>query len=307
MIIAIIIGILAALLLGGTYFCYRFCFYSPQGNQNDIYNLPPEDQYMPLRPRIRELIARLDARPYETIKILSEDGLTLRGQYYHKRDGAPLVIFFHGYRSTPHRDGCGLADMLLSKSVNLLLVDQRAHRESKGHTITFGVMESHDAWSWAREAQKRWPDSPVILSGVSMGAATVLMASALPLPENVKGIMADCPYNNAKDILINTGKNMGLPAQLYPFIRLGALLFGGFDPNRGDAVQAVKSAKVPILLIHGEDDRFVPPEMSQEIANANPAITRHTFPRAAHGTSFLEDEERYGKLVEQFMEKVLGR
>ena len=147
----------------------------------------------------------------------------------------------------------------------------------------------------------------IILYGVSMGGATVLLASELELPKNVKGIIADCPYSAPIDIILHVGKKMSLPGWLIrPFAILGAKIFGGFDLTETDAKKAVKNAMVPILIIHGEADGFVPHEMS-DIVEQNPTlVTRHTFPGADHGISYLVDTPRYRKLVTEFMEKVLA-
>ena len=132
----------------------------------------------------------------------------------------------------------------------------------------------------------------------------MLMASALGLPENVKGIVADCPYSSVKEIICKVASEIELPpAVFWPFIRLGALLFGGFRPEDGNALEAVKKAEVPILLIHGEDDRYVPCDMSRRIYESRPElISLHTFPGAGHGISFIEDEERYRRIVTEFID-----
>ena len=139
-----------------------------------------------------------------------------------------------------------------------------------------------------------------------MGAATVLMAAELDLPENVTGIIADCPYTSPKDIIKKVCGDMKLPSSLlYPFVKLGAKLYGHFDLESADAAEAVCHAKVPVLLIHGEDDRFVPCSMSRKIcdsfreSNPDGDIIFETFPGAGHGISFMEDEPRYGRLVDK--------
>ena len=146
----------------------------------------------------------------------------------------------------------------------------------------------------------------IVISGVSMGATTVLMAAGLGLPENVIGIIADCPYSSPKEIIMKVCSDMKLPARLmYPFVRLGAKLYGHFDLEAADAAEAVCHAKVPILLIHGEDDRFVPCSMSQKIferfkeANPDGNMLLETFPGAGHGISFMEDEVRYGRIIDK--------
>ena len=146
-----------------------------------------------------------------------------------------------------------------------------------------------------------------MLYGISMGAATVLMGAELDLPTNVKGIIADCPYSSPLEIILHVGKSMPIPQWLIkPFVILGARMFGGFDIQEADAASAVRHAKVPILILHGEADTFVPCEMSAEIQLANPQmVRRYTFPKADHGISFLVEPQRYAAIASGFMAEVL--
>ncbi|MBO4915270.1 MAG: alpha/beta fold hydrolase, partial [Oscillospiraceae bacterium] len=248
-----------------------------------------------------------NAIPYERVSITSFDGLRLNGRYYNVRDGAPLVLMCHGYRGTPSRDFSGGADLCMGLGYNVLIIEERAHCSSEGHTISFGINERRDCVDWCRFAAERFR-TPIILVGISMGAATVLMASALELPENVRGIIADCPFTSPKAIIRKVGAVQGFPLGLtMPLAELGARVFGGFSLSTpADAAEAVKRAKVPVLLIHGEADNFVPCVMSREIAAANPALVElHTFPDAWHGASYLTDTPRYTRLVKDFCRRVL--
>lgn len=288
---------------------YRFALYSPQGEQNRDESLPRSEQMEPLRERVLQMIRVFQARPYEEVFIRSEDGLKLRGRYYHQRDGAPLNICFHGYRGTPIRDFCGGATIALDAGYNVLMIEQRAHGGSEGHTITMGVMERRDCLFWVKYAVERFgKDQKILLSGISMGAATVLMASELALPENVRGIIADCPYTTPKAILQKVAGDMHLPIHIgWLLLHFGAKLYGGVELRGPDASEAVKHTKVPILLIHGEDDRFVPLEMSRRIAAANPEmISFYTFPDAGHGLSYMLDTPRYTELVNRFCQEILA-
>ena len=298
---------IAAILLMGGYYTYRIAFYSPKKGRDKISTFASH-KYDPYRKEINRLFCQLSGRPYEEVSIVSFDGLTLFGRYYHVKDGAPLDIGFHGYRSSALTDFAGGSELSFSMGHNLLLIDERAHGRSEGRTITFGIQERWDADSWVRYAVERFgADTEIILYGISMGAATVLMASALGLPENVRGVIADCPYTSAKDIICSVGHDSVVPMELlYPFVRLSAKLFGRADLTQADALSAVKSARVPILLIHGEDDRFVPCDMSRAIAAANPEkIEFHTFPGAGHGLSCLVDMPRYEALVKAFAARTI--
>ena len=306
MIFWVTICILLLILLGGGLYAYRIAFYSPVKGRNQIPSVNGP-QYAPYREEIQRIVQQLQDRPCEMISIYSHDGLKLFGRYYHIADGAPLDIGFHGYRSSWLTDFAGGSELSFQMGHNLLLVDERAHGNSEGKTISFGIQERLDVLSWTEYAVERFgPEVKILLYGISMGAATVLMASDLPLPENVKGIVADCPYSSALDIIQHVGKNMPIPNCLIkPFVILGAKIYGGFDIRETTAQKAVAHAKIPILIVHGEKDGFVPAQMS-DITDKNPKlISRYTFPEADHGISYLVDTPRYRKLVTEFVNKIL--
>ena len=219
-----------------------------------------------------------------------------------------MAIAFHGYRSCALTDFSGGSELIFQMGYNLILVDQRAHGNSQGRTIAFGIQERYDCLTWIEYAIGRFgAETKILLFGISMGASTVLMASGLPLPKNVKGIVADCPYASAKDIICAVGERIGFPRWIvWPLVKIGANVYGGFDITQTDAVEAVKQAKVPILIIHGEADGFVPQEMSDIAAHNPECITRVTFPEADHGISYLTDTERYQSIVRSFTENVLA-
>lgn len=307
MIVYILVCLILAFVLGGAYFAYRKAFFS---SMNDRVEVKPilNPSYDPYRSEMRRIYQVMEARPFEPVSITSHDGLRLTGRYYHVKDGAPLDIGFHGYRSSPIVDFSGGSSLSFEMEHNLLLIDQRAHGTSQGKTICFGLKERFDLLKWVEYALQRFgPDVKIVLYGVSMGGATVLMASGLELPENVKAIIADCPYADALDIILRVGKEMPIPTWLMkPFVILGARIFGGFDITETNAIEAVKSTNIPILIIHGDSDTFVPCDMSEEIRNANPAkVTRYTIPEAEHGISYLVDTPAYKSYVKSFLSPIL--
>ena len=304
----LLLCIFTIILLAGSYYAYRIAFYASPKGRDQVIN-PKDPQYDPYRMEMKRIYHQLNDRTYERVSIVTNDGLTLSGRYYHIKDGAPLDIGFHGYRSHPVTDFSGGSELSFQMEHNLLLVDQRAHGQSDGRTISFGILERQDLLCWVDYAIQRFGmDVNIFLYGVSMGGATVLMASELNLPSNVKGIIADCPYDNPLDVILHVGKSTPFPqALIKPFAILGAKIYGGFDLLETTAGQAVKNTTVPILLIHGEADTYVPCHMSEAAANANPAMVhRHTFPDAPHGISYLTDTPRYHKFVNEFILGILS-
>lgn len=297
--------IIAALILTAaaiSYYAYRKAFLSDRKRQEDwdgfIRRAGEEG------PQVRELMEQLKEITAEDVFINSFDGLKLHGRYYHVKDGAPLDIQFHGYNGNAMRDFCGGNKISRESSHNSLLIDQRAHGMSQGKTISFGINERKDCLSWVRYAVERFgEDTEIVLSGVSMGAATVLMASDLELPKNVKAIVADCGYSSPKAIINKVMRDSGLPDKLmYPFVWLGAMVFGKFNLTESSAVSAVSESDVPILIIHGGADDFVPCYMAEEIYKACRSEKKLLIvPGAGHGMSYLVDKDLYEKTVKDFI------
>lgn len=306
----ITIGILGLALLfvaAVTLACYFNAFYQRKKPQNH-YRLPKGKHFETNKEEMCSLIGEMEKVPYERVYTKSYDGLRLSARYYHVADGAPLQIQAHGYRGTGVRDFCGGNKLARKSGFNTLLIDMRAHGESQGHTITFGIRERKDILSWIDYATKRFGNTPIFLVGVSMGAATVLMASELNLPDSVKGIIADSPYDSPLDIIADTCRERNLnPKFMTPFIKLAACVFGRFRLGSADATTAVAHTKIPILLIHGEEDTIVPCEMSRKIyRNCHGYAELHTFPFAGHGLSYMADNARYERIVSEFIAKAMN-
>ena len=299
----LILVILTVVILWAAKFCYRIVFYNRNSKEQDVYVVPPGEQYEKIADAMLARIHELNQLPFEQIYITARDGVKLAARYYHFKDNSPVQIQFHGYRGNGIREFSGGYAIAKAAGFNVIVVDERAHGRSGGHTITFGIKERYDCVDWANYACKRFgEDTPIILSGVSMGAATVLMASELGLPHNVAAITADCPYSSPGAIIRKVCRGMRLPAYLvYPFVILGARIFGGFNLREASALKAVQNTNIPILLIHGDDDRFVPYQMSHQIYNAcTGPCELVTIPGAGHGISCYVDQSRYTHALKKF-------
>jgi fermentation-respiration switch protein FrsA (DUF1100 family) len=243
------------------------------------------------------------AMPRERMEIISHDGKKLVGYYYEYSKNAPIEILFHGYQGDGERDLSGGIDRCFRIGRSAIIVDQRAHGESEGSVCTFGIKERLDCLAWVDHLIKRFGDDvKIILTGVSMGAATVMMAAGKELPPQVMGVLADCGYNSPKEIICTIIKQMKIPPQLgYPFVKLGARIFGHFDLEEAAPEEALKHAKVPVIFFHGEADDFVPCYMSKkcyEACASRKALV--TIPGAGHGLSFPVDSETYISSLREF-------
>ncbi len=288
----------------GLYGCAQYVFAPNRKHTLDPYILPKGEIYQKNPHITRGLIEGALQFPFEAVEIISHDGLRLYGRYY-AGDGGPVQIMFHGYQSSAIRDFCGGMQLGLELGCSVLLVDQRAHGNSGGKYLTFGVKERLDCLDWVRYAAARWPQRKIVLTGISMGAATVLMASDLAFPNNVAGIISDCGYTSPRDILRQVIADMHLPVGLtYGMVRLAGKLFCGFDTDAGSAPRSLAKTDLPVLFIHGEADDFVPCAMSREnYAACAGEKTILTVPGAAHGLSYTTDYPAYRKAVAAFLEK----
>jgi fermentation-respiration switch protein FrsA (DUF1100 family) len=300
-----VLAALALIVALIAYICFRMAFYVPKKRPvPEEYPVPDGDEYLPYREQMIQWIKESRALPHEDVQITSFDGLVLRGRYYEYAPGAPIELMLHGYRGESERDMSGGVQRCFALGRSALVVDQRSCGRSEGTVITFGAKEHKDCLYWVEYMVKRFgPDVKIILTGISMGAATVVMASGCDLPNNVIGVLADCGCSSAKQIIKLVIRNrIGLPPDLaYPFVRLGAKLFGGFDPDTASPVDYIKNTKVPVIFYHGDADDFVPSYMSQDMFDACPSRKELVIiPGAAHGLSFPKDPDTYLRTLSAF-------
>ncbi|MBR2021162.1 MAG: alpha/beta hydrolase [Clostridia bacterium] len=305
-----IILVLALLLLLFFYILFDMAFAPKRKHTSISRRIPNDDQYGPIRDRMLSNIDKLEALEFEAVTTKSHDGLTLYGRYYKRERENIVEIDFHGYRGHAMRDYCGGCFISKQNGISSIIVDQRSHGNSEGNAITFGIKERYDVVSWIEFALSRFgSDTRIILSGVSMGAATVLMASELNLPENVVCILADCPYSSPSEIIKKVAKDRGFSAKvIYPFIKLSARLFARINLEESSPIEAVKNTDIPVLIVHGDDDRYVPYEMGKAVFDACLSHTKKmlTVKRAGHAISYFLDTENYTKTVSDFVEDAIN-
>ncbi len=302
-IILAVAAVLTVLFFLTVYICFYITFYVKRKPLSDEFTLPPGKAYLPFKDMMFAWMKETREMRFEEMCITSFDGLKLYGKYYEYEKGAPLEIMFPGYRGLAERDLCGAVQRSFILKRNALVVDQRTCGKSEGNVITFGIKEHKDCIDWVNFAlQKFGNDTKIIITGISMGAATVIMAAAEPLPKNVIGVLADCGYSSAKDIIKEVIKQIGLsPKIMYPFVKLAARIFGGFDLEEYSPMDAVKKCNLPIIFVHGENDNFVPCEMSRQLYDA--CVSKKvifTVPGADHGLSYVIDTEGYFKVLNEF-------
>ena len=298
---------LLAIALGILIYCFRQAFYVSKRENigpND-YPIPIGRIYEPYRDQMKAWMDEMRALPRQEFSVRSHDGLTLHGLYFVCDPDAPIELMFHGYRGNAERDLCGGVQRCFALGHNAFIVDQRGAGKSQGRVISFGANEKKDCHTWLEFIGQAFPNNPVILTGISMGAATVLLAAGQELPKQVVAVLADCGYSSAEAIIKDVIRGMKLPPKLaYPFVRLGALLFAGFDPDSDSPIEAMARCKKPVIFYHGEADDFVPCDMSRRNFEACAAPKKLvTIPGAGHGLAYLVDPDRYLETLQSFTEE----
>lgn len=256
---------------------------------------------------LQEDADRLRFTPHEVVNLLSRDGVVLSGHWFANPNPKRIVLAMHGWRSSWYRDFGMAADFLLDSGCSVLFVEQRGQNGSGGAYMGLGLMERYDCLDWVQWLIRRCGESlPIYLTGISMGATSVLMAAGEELPPCVHGIISDCGFTSPRAISKHVAnKNLHIPFELrsgiaeYLFHRR---LNMGLDEY--STLDAMRACKVPVLLIHGAADRFVPVSMTKENYEACQAPKElFIVPGADHGMSYYRDREGYENVVEQFWKK----
>lgn len=264
-------------------------------------------EYAPLLKERSE--ALMEQFPPEQVKITSTDGLTLQGKLFTPPDADKLALCVHGYHSSGLRDFGGIAWYYIQHGWRVLMVDDRGHGDSDGNVVGFGTLDRHDVLQWLRYCSIRFGQNyPVILHGVSMGAATVMMASGLELPENVKGIVADCGFTSAWeefDFVMRPRYGSFSPLGLR-IADAWARRNAGYGLRECNARDELAHATVPVLFIHGSQDEFVPSWMTDQNYDACPTFKmKYICPGAGHAESWFRDSETYSAKLDEFFEIVM--
>ncbi len=243
--------------------------------------------------------------------LTNRDGFELHGYLVRSAaESGNFVFCSHSYRSRMAGFEFGeTADIWLSRGYNVFLVDHRAHGKSGGCLISFGQHESDDCIEWINFMREEFgEDIRIALLGQSMGATTVLMMSGKEnLPDNVRCVISDSGYT---DFYTELWGLLPLPKWLrgpvlWPMDRYLGIV-NGINMKKSDALDAVKQARVPILFLHGEKDKFVSLRMNEELFDAcSGEKERVVFPDATHIKCHAYYPEQYEQAVTGFAEKYL--
>ncbi len=245
--------------------------------------------------------AAMREREQEHWSIRSDRGEPLLGYYFPCGRGHNRVAFLvHGYRSE-HADTAGrFYDFYAQRGFDLFCCDNTAHGASGGSFVGFSVLETPDCLKWLDTLIARLgPDVEIVLHGFSMGAATVLAMSDR-LPPQVKFVIEDSGFASAERQL------RGELGPVWPVMLRLHRIVAGCDLLDGDTRPHLLRADVPILFVHGEEDRTVPYENGPALYAAYQGEKACLFvPGAKHIETLYIDPAAYGDAVDSFIAKYM--
>ncbi len=246
----------------------------------------------------------------QTVSTTSFDGLTLKAVWVPVENSKATVILFHGYRCHFLNDFAAIFSLYHAMGLNLLLVHQRAQGPSEGKYITYGVRERRDVATWVDFHNRTHGMDNVFIGGLSMGASTVLYAAGDDLPDNVRGVTADCGFTSPYEIISIVAQRTfpWMPVKVVAWLlNCFTRVFAGFGLKDCDTRETLARTRLPVLLIHGTADTFVPCWMSEESYKyCAQERTLLLVEGADHGWSFLKDPDRLIREVAAFFNRHLS-
>ena len=249
---------------------------------------------------------KLERGDCRTVTVKSRDGKALTGHFHRAKDAKRTIIAMHGWRTSWSKDFGAVSDFWHENGCNVLYAEQRGHARRDGEYMSFGINERYDCLEWIKwiNGQKELRGLPIYLCGVSMGAATVLMTTGFALPENVCGVIADCgftsPHNVFKHVI---NKNLHCPYSDITARHTDRICRKRkmVSPRSYSTLDAMKVCKVPVMFVHGTEDRFVPISMTYDNYKTCSAPKRmFIVPGAEHGMCYFIDKEGYEREMLRF-------
>lgn len=296
----------AGALVGMANYFYDFSM-KPVKRDKSRDGEPDEQPYMKGRAWMNDHPERRDW--YEK----SEDGLRIHANFIP----TPIVggdhryaICVHGYSDSAESMGQYAQVYRDIYGMNVVMPDLRGHGKSEGTYVGYGYHDRQDLIIWIDRVLGMDPDAVIILHGISMGAATVMMATGEKLPSNIKACIEDAGFSTALEEFAHVYSTLKEKPPissdvLLPILRQIAKVRAGYDLNDAAPIEAVKRSVTPTLFIHGEADKFIPCSMMHKLFDAASCEKMcMVVPGAEHVKSVVADPEKYWAKVENFLQLV---
>ena len=243
----------------------------------------------------------------EIWSIQSADNLKLNATHFLPNESNhQWAILIHGY-GRDQRYAWDYAEYYLNEGYQVLTPDLRSSGTSEGIYLTMGAKESDDILIWIDKILEIDPSAKIILHGVSMGAATAMITAGKSKHENLVAVIEDCGYTSAFNMFSAQLKIIfNLPSfPIMNFVDIMSHLKTGVAISDAAPLDYVKNINVPILFIHGTDDKLVPYYMMQELYDHCHAPVKEIFSveGAGHADSKNVDATAYFNRIFSFIKQ----
>ena len=251
--------------------------------------------------------------PKRRLENVTPDGYRLIATEFLRDDDSSLyALVLHGYTGWKE-EMYEFARMYYLQGYHVIVPDLRCQGESEGDFIGMGYTDSRDCLIYIEEILKRDPDARIVLHGQSMGASTALIMSGMEeLPHNVRAVVSDSAYTDGYSMF---GDKVREWAGIPPFLILDAAnlmlqIRGGYDLRKASALEGVKKSRIPLLLIHGDEDRMIDVSMAYRLFQAaGTEVAEELRPEnrllivegAGHGQTQSKDPKRYYSEIFDFL------
>lgn len=287
------------------YFAIIYYHFRKSFVRSDKKGLPITDErhpYHKYKDHVLKGNAAFDSFDKEEVSVKSFDNLLLKGWYVKNKDNNKIIILFHGYHSSC-KGQYAMSYHFHNLGYSLLIVDQRAHKSSQGKYIGMGVLERHDCLKWIEYVQGRFGrEISIVLFGTSMGSATIMMASELIKTTQVKGLICDCGFDSCfNEICHVMNKIPKFP--IMDTINLYSNLLAKYDMKKVTSSKSLANSNIPILIIHGKKDDFVPCSNALKCYEASKSSIKHLLlmEDSIHATCYCDEPEVYDKAIKDFL------
>jgi pimeloyl-ACP methyl ester carboxylesterase len=263
----------------------------------------------PIRPPHRATPADFGL-PYEDIRLPARDGLPIAGWYIPRQGAKHALLVVHGLWMSRRGEFDGrwleFAARLHAHGYALLLIDLRAHGDSAGANFTLGAQERLDVLGAVDWLQGQGFHH-IGIHGVSLGAASAIEAAADPVGSPaIRAIVADGTFATLRDLLdCHFARVTGLPRWLLPGGILMTRLMRGTNINAINPVASLPKVTAPVLLIHSDADRIIPPTHFAQLSRARPDAPTWTVPTSKHARIYNDHPDEYVTQVVTFFDKHL--
>ena len=308
-------GALGALGIGagiGSAMLFARTLPRPKGTSQEIIDeFADRAKFEEYKVRMAPVGEWMAAQKLEDVYVTTRDGLKLHALYIAAEEKSDRVVILHHGFTSHAADNSAHAKFFHEQGYEVLLLDLRAHGESEGDYVGFGILDRFDTLEWVKYARGRFgEDVKIVLHGTSMGGATVLMALGVPeIQSAVSAVIADCAYTSPAEIFSHViEKDYHIPpATIIMLNGLYSQPIAGYRFDEYSTVDALRGNNVPVLFVHGKEDKFVPTWMSRKNYDACTSKKRLLFvENAGHGSSIFENPELYEKTEKEFLLDALG-